>query len=437
MRPSSRAILVVGWLGMMLYAFPGYMSYDSVAQLMEARLGWFDDGHPPAMAFLWGNVDGFVAGPVGMLVIQVTCFLIGAYLILRQRLAPRGAAVCAVLVLWFPPVANTMSVIWKDSQMAAFMLLGTALLLEPRRHWKIIGLVLLGLATALRYNALAMTIELVVLLFVWNPTWHWWKRYALGLLAFVVITVGARVVTTALTDTPRFMWHRSIALLDIVGTLRYAPDIPEATLEQELAGTPLVVPNDLQARARKTWRPDVSRTEQLWDATDRFFERPDTPSEREAVARAWRAIVFAHPKAYLEYRWVLFAQLIQLDDTQLGSPVYFWFGDIQDLARSAVYSDHDAGPSGLQSALHQVMEWLGETWLFHVSVYVGLALLLLPFCWGDRLTFALLSSGLAGELFLFVIAPTVDVRYSFWLVLTTVLAVILITARRVLSRPQL
>ena len=429
-RLTPRWILLLGWTGMLLYAFPGYMSYDSVAQLFEARLGWFHDAHPPAMSYLWENVDGLVTGPVGMLLIQLTCFVAGTYLILRERIAPRKAALIAVLVMWFPPVANTMGVIWKDSQMAAYLLLGVGLLLSPRLRIRLLGLGFLGLGTAMRYNALAMTFGIIVVLFVWDPAFRWWKRYAIAIVAWVAITLAVRVVSSALTDYPRFIWHQSLALLDIVGTIRYADDMPDAQLQRDLADTPLIATTNLQARARMTYHPESSPTEQLWDATDKFFERPDTAAERAAVSRAWRTIVFGHPAAYVKYRAVVFSQLTQFDGTPTGSPIYFWFGDIQDLDRSARDIDHDAGPSGIQKLLHPVMYWLGDTWLFRVSLYVVLALLLLPWCRRDRLVFALLVSGLMGELFLFIIAPTVDVRYSFWLVLVAILSSVLVVARR-------
>jgi hypothetical protein len=427
---KPRTILGLGWLGMIVYAFPGYMSYDSVAQLFEARLGWFHDAHPPAMSYLWENVDRIVAGPTAMLLIQVTCFLAGAYLLLRTRLAPRTAAILAVLVLWFPPVANAMGVIWKDSQMAAYALLGTALLLSPRLRVRLAGLALLGLATAMRYNALAMTFAIVILLFVWSDAHRGIKRYAIALLAWVAITFAARVATTALTDYPRFIWHQSLALLDMVGTIRELPDLPDAELQRDLAGTPLLATTNLSALAKATYHPDLSPTEQLWEATDKFFSRPSTAEERAAVTRAWKTIVLGHPVAYAKYRTIVFLQLTQLDSTPLGSPVYFWFGDIQDLERSAVYVDHAAAPSRIQNVLHEVMAWLGDTWMFRVALYLILSVVLLAFAVRDRLVGALLLSGLMGELFLYVIAPTVDVRYSFWLLVMAVLSSLLIIARR-------
>src|ERR1700690_1948103 len=114
---SPHQLLILGWSGFMAYAFPGYMSFDSVFQLRMSRSGWLIDGHPPFMAAMWRFVELFVAGPVGMLVIQTTAFLIGAYLVFRTLMSPKRAAIVASLVLWFPPIASVMAVIWKDSQM--------------------------------------------------------------------------------------------------------------------------------------------------------------------------------------------------------------------------------------------------------------------------------------------------------------------------------
>lgn len=427
---TPRRVLILGWLGAFLYAFPGYMSFDSIAQLQQARWDYFRDDHPPAMAALWQLTEVFVTGPAGMLVLQLTAFLVGAYLLFKTKLSPRGAAIAASLLLWFPPVLNTMSVIWKDSQMAGYLLLGTALLLSPRRGVRIGGLAFLALGTAMRHNALAMTMPIVVIMFAWDPTHRWWKRYAIAFAAWIAITMSARVASNALSSQTMYMWHRSLALLDIVGTLQYADDIPDEQLKQDLAGTRLRYDRDLQRHTRDIIDPKVSPTEQLWDTTNKFFLKPWTEEERAAVSRAWKKIVPTHPIAYAKYRWVLFSQLTQLDDTPLGSPIYFWFTDIQDIYGSGNKVDYAAGPSRFQDHAHVVMWWLGDTSMFHVSLYVILSLLLVPFGIRDRTTLGLLASGIVSEASLFVIAPTVDVRYSFWLVITTACALVLIVAAR-------
>src|SRR3569623_3549484 len=103
---TPRQSLVAGWRAFMLSAYPGYMSFDSVFQLGEARADHFSDAHPPAMAELWRLVDHVIAGPLGMLLIQSTCFLAAVFLLIRRRMKPQTAALAALDVLLFPTVAS-------------------------------------------------------------------------------------------------------------------------------------------------------------------------------------------------------------------------------------------------------------------------------------------------------------------------------------------
>jgi len=429
----------MGWTGLLLYAYPGYMSFDSLAQLDQARSGALLDDHPPAMAVIWEYSEAIIKGPLGMLLLQTACLVGGLYLVFATRTTQRRAAILASLVLWFPPVANTMSVIWKDSQMAGYLVLGTGLLLSPRLRVRLGGLALIGLGTAMRHNALAMTFPLVTLLFYGREAHPWWKRYAIALVAWLAITLAASTTTSMLAQHHTFMWHRSLALLDMTGTLRYAEPIPDASLDATLAGTPLLIHDHYQEHARAHLDPNASPTDDLWNATGALFDRSAQPgvAQRSATSRAWRTIISAHPMAYLKYRLVVFAQLVQLDGTQLGSPIYCWFTDVQSPYESGVRVGHLVAPSHLQSTLQQAMIWTGSTWVFHVGFYLILAVLLLPLCWRDRESFAIVGSGLTGQLGLLVISPTVDVRYSFWLIFATSLGALLVALRRVKRRGSL
>ena len=428
-RTTSLQILVAGWLGFMLYAYPGYMSFDSVFQLGEARADHFSDQHPPAMAELWRIVDHVITGPIGMLVLQSTCFLAGVFLLFRRRMQPRTAAIAASLVLWFPPVSSVMAVIWKDSQMTAYMLLGMALILEPRRRWKIAGLVLLAAGTAMRHNALVMTFPIILVLFAWDPAHRFFKRHAIALAAWVAVTGSAQLVTRVLTDEPRHVWATSIALVDITATLRYVePTIPDDQLRAMLAGTTVLPEHDLH---------DVTKREPLgewvtayWDTAYTFFAVPKNAAERDAMTQAWRRVVLSHFGAYLTYRLEVFRRVLELPPVHLGSPVYNWFSDVQDIYGSAAKIGHDAAAGKFQDLLRQAIQYLGATYMFYIMLYVVLMLLLIPFCFWDREVLALVSSALLGEAVLFIIAPTTDWRYSFWMVLAVVLAIVLVVARR-------
>lgn len=428
---SPRTILAIGWLGLVLYAFPGHLSFDSVSQLLESRSGVYSNAHPPAMAAMWRFCELFVAGPVGMLFIQTLVFTAGAYILFRRRMSDRWAAVMTLLLLWFPVVSNTMSTIWKDSQMTSFLLLGVGLTVASRRRTRILGCLSFVLATAMRHNALAMTFPLVILLFEWEPGYRWWKRYAISIAAWVAITMSAQLLTKVLTDHERYLWHESLALCDIVGTMRELPeDLPDTEIRDMLAGTEIRPTDHLHHAMRKVADPTWAPVDVLWNAMDSFFVRPTTAEGRAAVTRAWKRVVLTHLPEYLAYRWGVFRQLLQLDDGPYGSAAYIWFNDIQNLPKSAESIGHDAWPSRTQQLLYQGMLTIGESALFRVYVYALLALLLLPFCWRDRESFALIASGLTGEAALFVIAPTTDLRYSFWLLLVVILAAVLIVARR-------
>src|SRR5204863_4843679 len=120
-----------GWLLFVVYSYPGYMSTDSVDQLLQARgANEIHDWYPPVMAVMWRVTDAIVAGPFPMLVIQSCAFLLGLAALLRHVLAPRRAAIVAAVVLLLPPVLTPMAVIWKDSQMAGFLVAGIACLLS-------------------------------------------------------------------------------------------------------------------------------------------------------------------------------------------------------------------------------------------------------------------------------------------------------------------
>jgi hypothetical protein len=430
---SPRQILLAGWLGFMAYAFPGYMSFDSIVQLRESRRGYYIDGHPPAMAALWRIVELFVAGPIGMLVIQTTCFLVGGYLVFSRLMSARRAAVTASLLLWFPPIAAVMAVIWKDSQMAAFLVLGFGLIIQDRRRTRIWGLVALLAATLMRHNALVITGPLIVICFTWDPAHRFVKRHAIAIAAWVAVTFTAQVISGILTDEEQHIWHTSLALCDMTATLRYTTTpLSDAELAPTFTGVE-VLQRDAHAFARDA---DLSHeyVNTLWKTTYKLFGLPHTKADRDAVTRAWKQLVFSHVDAYLAYRWEIFSRLLGVRDNDGGSPVYNWFSDVQDPFYSASRADHDAAPAHFQDVLRRGIHIVGTTPIFEVFVYVALCVLLIPFAFADRRVLALIASAITSEGVLFVLAPTSDWRYSFWLILAVTVSVVMLVAIRMQRR---
>jgi hypothetical protein len=131
----------------------------------------------------------------------------------------------------------------------------------------------------------------------------------------------------------------------------------------------------------------------------------------------------------------VFREVIHFGDSPMPSAVYASFTDSLDRAGSAARIGHNAVSSKLQRWLHTAMSWIASSWLFRPWVYLVLSLILLPLC-RDRIVLALVLSGIANEAALFVLAPTVDYRYSIWLVVATLLALACVISRARAARDK-
>jgi hypothetical protein len=423
------AILLIGWGLFLVYAYPGLLSFDSIYQLREARKGVYSNWHPPAMAALWRLVECVVAGPVGMLLLQSTAFLAGAYLLFRRHLSARAAALMASLLLLFPPVGTTMAVIWKDSQMLGYLLLGTAWLLSERRRVRFAGLAMLTVASMMRHNGFTITLPIVILMFEWAPRLGFWRRYAIAAAAWLGITAVSFGVNAQLTTVEWHFWSRYIATVDIIGTLRYAPPMSDDELRAVFGAAPVIPKTDLHAKARESYGPENFMYSVLEGPT-RYFDWQYTDEQLAGVSHAWRTLIFEHPGAYLHYRWDMFLHVLHLTSGENAASAYVWFTSAGDLAGSAAEMQHNHSASAIQRYLLDHAEWLGRTWLFRPYIYLFILLALVPLWIRDRELFAYGASAIISEAALALLAVTPDFRYSLWMVITTLIVIVILIAKR-------
>lgn len=409
----------------MLYAYPGFMSFDSVVQLREARAGHYTDWHPPVMAWLWHVIEHMPGpAPLGMLLLQSGLLLVGTYALVRHVAGPMASACAAVAILLFPPIATTMAVIWKDSLMVGAVVAGTALVLSASRRRRVAGLALFALAAAVRYNGLTVTMVPVIALFRWSDTSAGWRRYAIASGVWLATVAVALVANKALTDEVTHPWHSSIAMFDIVGTLRFAPALSDAELAETLQGTPLVATHDLQQAAREAYDPEAG----VFRIVETFMKQPTTADERAAIARAWERLVVAHPVAYLRHRWRVFRRVLVLQPT-----VHPWIWVGIDLVGDDLL---ELSPPRFQRSLMNAALRFATSWFMRVYIYGALVLAAFGLAlWRrDRLVLAITTSAIISELALLVLAPTEDFRYSLWLVVAALLAAFLLAAQLVRAR---
>jgi hypothetical protein len=425
----ARIVLLLAIAGVLLYAYPGLMTADSGDQLLGARQWELGDWQPPVMSVVWRGVDAIWSGPLGMLLIQVIGATLGAAAILRARMSATLAAGIALGLMWYPPVLSVVGVIWKDNQMAAFALLGIAGLVSPRPWPRRLALAALWLATAMRHNAAAATLAPVLLLWR-HDRFLGARRWAAAAGVWVLITATAFGTNALLTRTHEHPWTRSIATTDIVGVIRWAPPLSDDELRTELASAPLRVDHDIQRAAIASYDP--RGWNRYFQSSAPILAMPQTPAELAAIDRAWRDLVAAHPGAYLRHRWTVFEYLLKLRGSRKFLPTTS-FTD-QENPGMAQALGLDPRPNAIQRGLFAAVAAVpGIFYLpfLYLLLDLLLALVLLVVARRDRLVVALLASGVLYELGYFIAAPSVDYRYSVWLITTTVLAAALVIQRLV------
>lgn len=419
---TPRRILVVGWTLFLVYAFPGFMSYDSVYQLAQARnLEPLNDWHPPVMAVEWSVLDFFVAGPLLMLLLQSGLFLLGTFVLLRRMMSERLAAIASSLLLLAPQTIIVMAVIWKDSQMAGFLIAAIAALLSENRRWRVFGYVCIFLATTMRYNSAAATLPIVMLLWDLRGHRHWLRRYATGFAVWLGLTAAAFGASKLVVEKKAHVFQTGMAPVDLAGTLRFAGPLSDEEIHKLTPGVPWIIKYDLATTIRLRYKALNTFLDVTGEGPSQLFEYPVSEEHLAAFATAWKNVVTQYPIALLRHR-------IRVFRAQLTSRGGVWHGFTNaDWGRDWVVHDHHHSKIQLKWVLW--MEKLSTTRLFLVLVYFILSFALLPLC-RSRVAFTVLTSGLLYQLGLFAVAPAIDYRYSHWLVACTLLGAVLLFAKR-------
>jgi hypothetical protein len=422
-RITHRQVLFAGWVLFLVYCYPGYMSFDSGDQLEQARgLQKMTIWHPPVMAVLWRICDAIIAGPFLMLVVQSVPLLAGMFLILRRVLSDRAAAIASALIMLSPPVICNMGVIWKDSQMAGFLMLGIALMMNQTRRSLVLGCALIWLGTAQRHNALAATFPVFILLFVWKDGLARWKRYGLAVGVWLVLTLSTTFVNSALVEAKQDVFA-SLELNDIVGIIKFETSYTEESLRAETPGVPWRG-EDLLARTRKVYSPVMTWLDTC--GPEGVFTYPTTDAESAAVRTAWRKMILAHPGAYLKHRWKTFLAELRVIRRK---NFYLWWG-IVDFPTRGEKLQHYAVHSPIQVKWMDMQVALVDTPVYWAWVYFLAGIGLVWFLRRDKNGLAVVLSGVLCEAFLFIVAPAIDYRYSHWMVTCTIVAAVYYIAAR-------
>lgn len=416
---------------MLALNWPGQMSYDSVAQLADARAGFYHSWHPPVMAWLMGTFDSLVTG-TGLFILFNGALALFAFLTFAQ---PASGATLLLVVLWMltPQWLLYQGIVWKDvlfadAAIASFAALGRAVRGNPL--WYPPALLLAALAVMTRQNGLAI-LPLAAL----GIGAVLWRRVAPRR------AVGAALLFASLVTAVAFGGEALLALrgdrgadaadeirvaqsYDLAGMMARDPGFHPARLEADapnLAGL-------LRTRGTKLYTP-------IW--IDPLMNDPALHGAISAtppglIFAQWRDALLGHPELYLATRWAAFTQVLWTPDRTACHTLFTGVdGDprlMASLGLTRVWRPQDR--------LHDRYGLLlRDTPLFSHLLFGVLALGVLVFLlWRGRnmdlMAASLLGAALAFTASFLVVSIACDYRYLYFLDLAAMAGALTATTRR-------
>lgn len=425
-------ILAFAWLFVVIYAYPGYMNWDTGEQLYQARTHYYQDSHPPVMTVYWRVIELVMRGPFPLLVLQTTLWTFGLYRILRMRFGARASAWTTLGLMLFPPILTPMAPVWKDAQMAALLVAGFAIAMGPSWKTRIAGIVVLTVAAAVRDNAIA---ALPPMLLVVMASWGLRRKLAIigaGAALCIAMFGTALYANEKAKDVNDYILYSTTMLHDIAGTICYADPLTDDEVRDILKGVKLVaVPDhDLQKKFCKEYTPRVYFGLLFGGVEHNIFTVAPQQPERDAREAAWERLLKEHTGAYLKHRWHVMKQVLGMTEYEPWEPVCQSFG-ANDAHLDAV--EHDASHSRFQQKLG---DWFMKKWttkiFYRPWLYALLSLIVLVYAAFTRrgLIAALVGSGLLYEATFFIGTAAPDFRYSHWMVTMCCLSLAMIFGER-------
>lgn len=425
--------LVAGWATCLALNWPGWLSPDSVWQLLQGRAGDYDPWHPPVMAWMLGLFDRLSPGPPGFVVFDAALGYGGlaAFGMLGRPVRPLAIAVATLLCL-SPLMLIYQADVWKDvlfadAGVAGFAALAWAARLWPRRGLRagLLGLAALAfaLATLARQNG-AIVAAGGVIATGWiakrNPLLLAGKgrsmSWALAMFSAIALVAGLGQValstrTAAGDGGPGEMeW---LQVWDLAGAVHADPKASLHGLRPDTAA--------FIRAAAPAWTP--RRMDSLvvlpgaGDALDQAGP---------AVARRWAALILTRPDLYARVRLADFAQVLATPNLRACRPLFLGQDGPPEMLAALKLAPPD--PVRLKLGRAYALAFVGSPALSHPA-YLVLAIGLFAVAWRGRsaedgVVAAMLASAGAFAASFAIAGVACDYRYLYALDLFAMAALV-------------
>ncbi|WKJ91380.1 hypothetical protein QZJ86_04415 [Methylomonas montana] len=448
------SVFIAGFLIHIGIMYPGFLCYDAVNQILEAREGVYSDWHPPLMAIVWRLTDSILPGPAGMLFLQLVLVWFGVYLVFGAFFKPCGAKAAAPLLcvlLFLPPVFCISGAILKDVLMWGALLIafGVAghIKCNNNQHSGLTSLLfaitvlLLWLAILLRHNAFFATMPILSFaIFRLYP-----KAGFLGLIRAAVpgaimalaLFVATGAINTRLADRHTHPWVANAAF-DIAGVIKRLEDRDRQQalfdrLASALNSTGSVEPL-LNAYTPMYWReifrtqpPTLQLPTHSMESQIHGFESL-SDQQRQALRTLWTQTILAEPVLWLRHRLAVSKYVLGWVPEASWSPVMMGKEFPTDLEQA--YGAHPV-PSKLQEQIEEAMfkltnDWYFQPWPYFIAAICVFLAAAFRSPTANIEVICLTASGILHEFGLMLAAPSPDFRYSHYMIFTTLLSLLLL-----------
>ncbi|MBV9991035.1 MAG: hypothetical protein JOZ72_07045 [Alphaproteobacteria bacterium] len=413
-RTATAAILVAGWLATLWISWPGHLSYDSIVQLHDGRVGFYHSWHPPVMAWLLG-----ILGP-GLFVVLDASLAFGALLLLAWN-SPRaswwGAGAAAIAVL-LPQLVLYQAIVWKDVLFADATVAGFACLAMAERRWHpgwaVAGFALFAVAALTRQTGAVVPLFGAVALSRIAPR-RKLIHAAAALAATALVVLGANAMLDRRSDHGEgpVAQLRLLRLYDLVGAVAADPSLPLDRLKDDAPELERLIRSD----GVKLYSPE--RNDTLVGSQALQNELADTAPE--LMAAQWYDLVFHHTALYLKVRARVFAHVLFTPDIVGCRPVFVGVeGPPGEMSELGIAPRLDGRDVALRS---YAQAFMGTPAFSHVFFAVAGLLALVPL-WrlGKRALAFLLIASFAFTASFFAISIACDYRYLYVLDLAVIAA---------------
>lgn len=408
--------------------YPGFMSYDSIRMLEEARSSVRGGIYPAAPVYLLRLFDVTGHGVTLMLQMQNFIILLSVMLILRQLGASlRASAITLLALVAMPTVIGCMLVLWKDVTVASLVMLSVAMIFRASQSQarkevsfyhavKWISLLLLLLGTLVRFNAITATAIIALYWLVVFYKDQSWKIRGAAFIAILVCMVASNKVINNYTFPdfrklePNNLVYAVMTydLIGISGWSRVSLIPIEAADSEPLPKASISdidkIYSSLGALAMNDGNVALGNVVKPYPMKYR----------NEDITKAWLGAIYNHPMAYLRYRWDLFSEIIGVKFHATFEPTHF--GRIDQNPFGIQFQDRLITNITLKYIQATSNIFLGKPWFifllsFSTTLLVYKSRLIHPEA--KKLTYYSFAAALLYVSPFFIVSGTGEVRYSF------------------------